>query len=56
MLFGPFLCRHDYDVNFPDALFYGKRKNKTTKAFFLFLNLNVVLIIQFQENSATSEN
>ena len=34
MLFGPLLCRHDYDVNFPGAPFYGRRKKK------IFLSLS----------------
>lgn len=37
-IWGSFLCRHDYDVNFPDALFYGGRRNRNKKTNFISLS------------------
>ena len=43
--FCTFLCPslHDYDVNIPNFAFCGVRKQATTKIFFLFLHLDMVL-------------
>ena len=44
-------CQHDYDVKPLDARNYGGRTRSTI--LFLFLNFDMVVVIQFQENSAT---
>ena len=37
-----FLFLQDYDVKMPNLAFYGRRKQATTKFFFLFLSLDMV--------------
>ena len=54
-LFCTFLCpfMHDYDVNMTNFLFYGGRKQATTKFYFSFCTWIWYLGIQLQEGSPT---